>query len=74
MIMRDETEEREIPAQVGTDSLFLVHELYITLQLYIVKVVGALLAKKTVESQCLNVTCIMENKEILMQRASLRAE
>lgn len=35
---------------------------------------GALLAKKAMESQCLNVTCIMENKEILMLRASLRAE
>lgn len=36
---------------------------------YIVKVVGALLAKKPMESQSLNVTCIMGNKEILMLRA-----
>lgn len=35
---------------------------------YIVKVMGALLAKKNMESQSLDVTCIMENKEILMLR------
>lgn len=35
----------------------------------IVKVMGALLAKKPMESQSLNVTCIMENREILMLRA-----
>lgn len=50
---------------------------FLCIKYYILIVMGGLLAKKKMESWSLNVICItitMENKEILMLRAPLRAE